>query len=125
MSSIIDEINHAMPPGAVLDVTLETVQNLATALLRAKAHIIETKELYLSAMRYASEIDTHRIRYPELSVEYQEIKDAIQSSSGFGNYSGEEYKKKHYERLLDLQVKYFEGRMFRARMAKVRGDCND
>ncbi len=127
MSSIIDEINQAMPPGAVLDVTLETVQNLATALIRARAHILETQEIYQNAIRYSSEMELYRIKYPELSVTYQEIKDAIQDSSNYRgyNYDSDDIKKKHYERLLEIQAKYLEGRTFRDRMAKLRGECND
>lgn len=115
MSYILDEINQAMPPGAVLDVTLETVQNLATALLRAKAHIIELDELYQRAKEYAHSVEHPRI--PELSVEYRELRDAVDSASRYRSYSNthDEIKKAHYQCLLELEIKYFEG------MEKIRG----
>lgn len=127
MSSIIDEINQAMPPGAVLDVTLETVQNLATALLRARAHILETQELYRDAVRYASSVNPSPIVMPELSTEYMELRDAIDRANNYTGFSNriDDDKKAHYKRLLELQAKYFEGRTFRSSIRRVSGECND
>lgn len=107
MSSIIDEINQAMPPGAVLDVTLETVQNLATALLRARAHIIELQDLYQRAKDYSEAVQYPKM--PELSTDYLELRDAIDSASRYRGYSDriDDDRKQAYQQLLKIQSEYF------------------
>lgn len=113
MSSIIDEINQAMPPGAVLDVTLETVQNLATALIRARAHITELQDIYNRAKEYAAAMESPRIPMPKLSTEYMELRDAIDRADCYRGFSSsdDEIKKAHYKQLLAIQEQYFKQKL--------------
>lgn len=40
MNKILEKIDQAMPPGGVLDVTLENIQNIASALIAARECIV-------------------------------------------------------------------------------------
>jgi hypothetical protein len=44
MKKIIEQIDQAMPPGGVLDVTLENIQNIASALVSARKCIVSQSQ---------------------------------------------------------------------------------
>lgn len=109
---IIDEINQVMPPGAVLDVSLETVQNLASMLVKAKAYIEHTDTMYQNAMGFVNAVERQRESQPQLTVPYQELKDAIREAT-FPDRIYRENKPTdeqiaHYHKLLDIQARYLE-----------------
>ena len=49
MSFVIEQIDQAMPPGQVMDVTLENFQNVCAALAMAR-HYILTQEAQVRAL---------------------------------------------------------------------------
>lgn len=76
---LLDDIDQAMPPGAVLDVTLENIQNIAAALIKARNYIVMNPN------------------NNGLGSAYLELKDAIKSASSA----------EHEAWLIDLQIAYF------------------
>jgi hypothetical protein len=44
MNKILEKIDQAMPPGGVLDVTLENIQNIASALVSARQCIVSQNQ---------------------------------------------------------------------------------
>jgi len=49
MSFIVEQIDQALPPGQVMDVTLENFQNVCMALVLARQYIV-TQEAQMRAM---------------------------------------------------------------------------
>ena len=49
MSQVIDQIDQVMPPGGVMEVTLENFQNVCSALVTAR-HYILTQEAQIRAL---------------------------------------------------------------------------
>lgn len=56
MSFIVEQIDQAMPPGQVMDVTLENFQNVCMALVLARHYILTQEAQVRALMRF----NTHR-----------------------------------------------------------------
>jgi hypothetical protein len=56
MSFIVEQIDQAMPPGQVMDVTLENFQNVCAALVMARQYILTQEAQVRALMRF----HTHR-----------------------------------------------------------------
>lgn len=52
MSPIIEQIDQAMPPGGILEVTLENLQNVCAALVTARVHILTQEAQIRALMRF-------------------------------------------------------------------------
>ena len=50
MNKILEKIDQAMPPGGVLDVTLENIQNIASALVLARS-FIQTQDFQIRSLQ--------------------------------------------------------------------------
>jgi len=54
MSFIVEQIDQAMPPGQVMDVTLENFQNVCAALVMARQYILTQEAQVRALMRFKS-----------------------------------------------------------------------
>jgi len=54
MSFIVEQIDQAMPPGQVMDVTLENFQNVCAALVMARHYILTQEAQVRALMRFKS-----------------------------------------------------------------------
>lgn len=54
MSFIVEQIDQAMPPGEVMDVTLESFQNVCMALVLARQHIVSQEAQTRAMVRFYS-----------------------------------------------------------------------
>jgi len=52
MSYIVEQIDQAMPPGQVMDVTLENFQNVCVALVMARHYILTQEAQVRALMRF-------------------------------------------------------------------------